>query len=40
MKLKGDVGAKNILKKTKFISININSKSILIDFDKRSDFKN
>jgi len=40
MKLKGDTGAKNILKKTKFISINIKSKSILIDFDKRSDFKN
>ena len=40
MKLKGDVGAKNILKKMKCTSINVRSKSILIDFDKRFDFKN
>jgi molybdenum cofactor cytidylyltransferase len=40
MKLKGDAGAKYILKKTKCSSINVKSKSILIDFDRRSDFKN
>ena len=37
--LKGDRGAKNILKNNKFNKIYINSNSILIDFDKKFDFK-
>lgn len=37
--LKGDRGAKKILQKNKFNKINIKSKSILIDFDKKSDFR-
>jgi len=38
-KLKGDQGAKKIIEKNKFRKVNINSKSVLIDFDKSSDFK-
>ena len=37
--LKGDRGAKKIIKNKKFNKIFINSNSILIDFDKKFDFK-
>ena len=39
-RIKGDIGAKNIIKKNnnKIKFININSKSILINFNKKRDF--
>ncbi|MEL0241763.1 MAG: nucleotidyltransferase family protein [Pelagibacteraceae bacterium] len=39
MSLQGDQGAKYILRKSKFIKVSINSKSILFDMDYKSDFK-
>lgn len=37
--IKGDQGAKKILLMNNFNKVNISSSSILIDFDKKSDFK-
>jgi molybdenum cofactor cytidylyltransferase len=37
--IKGDQGAKKILLMNNFNKVNISSNSILIDFDKKSDFK-
>ena len=40
LKIKGDKGAKKIIKNNKLKTklIKVNSKSILIDFDKEKDF--
>ena len=38
-KLKGDIGAKNLIKEKKFKKVSILNKSILIDFDYKKDFK-